>query len=234
MIYQCFFKKNIFYQTFTFIYKYEQPNYHITCADYYKYCEQGILMKLNEPLYFYHVVNKSADLSVGLLSLKYMYDHNMFSLFDKYTDKYRNRIVNDWHIDKYSNRDSLSLTREEILDGLELFRGVYGPSYIYFFKYPLTKKLGSKIEKLLIEKDIYRININDEEIQRKIKDIFYGYWNSNSDNELLNKKYYEKVTKKEYFSQYNDNLEMNFSTLNHIAIAFNDDYCPITFLEKIT
>ena len=43
----------------------------------------------NKPLYFYHIVDRDADLSVGLLSLKYMYDHKMFVEFDEYADKYR-------------------------------------------------------------------------------------------------------------------------------------------------
>ena len=47
------------------------------------------------------------------------------------------------------------------------------------------------------------------------------------------KKYYEEVSCKEYFSMYDDSLGMNFSTINHIAIVFKDDYCPIEFLEKV-
>lgn len=57
---------------------------------------------------------------------------------------------------------------------------------------------------------------------------------SNSDNKKLTKKYYEKVTKEEYFSQYDDKVEMNFSKLNHIGISFKNGNCPLKFLEKIT
>ena len=87
-----------------------------------------------QPLYFYHLVNKDADLSIGLLSLKYMYDHGLYEEFDKYTDKYKYRIVNSWQIEKYAGRKEESLTREEILDALNIFRGAEGTNYIYFFK----------------------------------------------------------------------------------------------------
>jgi len=56
---------------------------------------------------------------------------------------------------------------------------------------------------------------------------------SNSENKVLNKEYYEKVTQKEYFSKYDDSLEMNFSRLNHIGISFINDKCPIEYLEKV-
>ena len=217
--------------SYTFVYRYSKPNYHLSCSDFYKHCENGVLIELNEPLYFYHVVDKNADLSKGILSLKYMYDHHMFSLFDKYASKYTKRIVDDWNISKYKGKESL--TREEIIDALNTFRGEYGTSYIYFFRYPLNKKLGKKIENLLEEKDIYRININSEIIQKSIKDIFYGYFDSNSDNRILDKSYYENISEEEYFSNYDDTIEMNFSKLNHISIAFIKDYCPIEFLEKV-
>lgn len=218
---------------YTFVYEYQKPPEHIGCMEYYEYCETQKLIKLNEPLYFYHVINKDADLSKGILSLKYMYDNKLFKLFDKNIEKYKTRITDDWNIEKYNNRDKETLTREEIIDALNIFRGENGTSYIYFFKFPLYKELGRKIDELLKVKDIYRININDEEVQRNIKDIFYGYDESNSDNKVLNKKYYENVTKEEYFKKYDDSITMNFSKLNHISIAFKNDYCPIEFLKKV-
>ena len=82
-------------------------------------------------------------------------------------------------------------------------------------------------------KDIYRININDEEVQKSITDIFYGYDMNDSDQQLLNRKYYENISEEEYFSKYDDTLSMNFSTLNHIGISFQNGYCPSQFLEQI-
>lgn len=187
--------------------------------------------KNKKPLYFYHVIDKNADIKKGILSLKYMYDNKMYALFDKHSQKYINRITNDWNIEKYKGRKDLS--REEIIDGLNIFRGEYGASYIYFFKYPLYDELGEKIKELLKYKDIYRIDINNEEVKKNIKDIFYGFDLSNSDNKVLDKSYYEKISEKDYFSKYNDKLNMNFSTLNHISIAFKNDFCDIKFLEKI-
>lgn len=215
----------------TFVYKYEKPEYGISLEEYYKYMKTQKLIKLNKPLYFYHLVNKNANMSLGLLSLKYLYDNKMYSLFDKYASKYIDRITNDWNIEKYKGKKELS--RKEIIDALNIFRGEEGASYIYFFRYAPYKELGKNMEDILKYKDIYRININDEELLLEIKDIFYGYSMSNSDNELLTRKYYENVSKNEYFSMYDDNNKMLFSTLNHIAISFNQCRCPVKYLQKI-
>lgn len=190
-------------------------------------------MSLDKHLYFYHIVDKNADISKGLYSLKYLYDNKMFDLFDKYASKYKNRIVNDWGIKKYYGRSISELTREDILDALNIFRGKYGTSYIYFFRYPLYKELGFKIKKLLNVKDIYRIDIKNNRVKELMVDIFYGYDMSSSDNKILNKEYYENITENEYFSKYNDDDELNFAKLNHIAIAFKNDYIPKELIEKI-
>lgn len=217
--------------SFLYIYEYQKPKEHITCNEFYKYIETQKLIKTNKPLYFYHLINKDADMTNGIISLQYMYNNKMFELFDKNVFKYKDRILNDWKIEKYKGK--VDLTREEYLDALNIFRGKYGTNYIYFFRYAPYKMLGNKINELSKYKDIYRININDEEVQKHIIDIFYGYDMSNSDNKLLDKKYYEDITKEEYFSKYDDSIIMNFSKLNHISISFKNGNCPLEFLEKV-
>ena len=217
--------------SYIYIYEYQKPKKHITCDEFYKYIETQKLIKINEPLYFYHLVNKDADMTNGLISLQYMYDNKMFELFDKNVLKYKTRILNDWDIDKY--KDKNELTREEYIEALNIFRGEYGSNYLYFFRYAPYKKLGDKINELSKYKDIYRININDEEVQKQITDIFYGFDMSNSDNKLLDKKYYECITEEEYFSKYDDSITMNFSKLNHISISFKNGNCPNELLEKV-
>lgn len=212
---------------YTFVYLYSKPKSHLSCIEFYQHAEKGCLQKLNSPLYFYHLANKNAFLENGLYSLQYMYDHQLFDLFDKSVEKYKHRIVGEWKT-KYYQRDVSSLTREEVIDALNSFRGEYGSRYIYFFRYPPKKSLGDRMSRILEDKVIYRINICDEEVQRCIKDIFYGY----HEGELLDHNYYKKVTEKEYFSSYDDTIEMNFSKINHIAIAFQDDFCPLSFLEQ--
>lgn len=217
--------------SFIYIYEYQKPKYHITCEEFYQYIETQKLIKTNQPLYFYHLVDKSANLSPGLLSLQYMYDHQMNDLFTKNTSKYQNRITSTWNIKKYQGKNTL--TNEEYLDALNIFRGQYGSNYIYFFRYPPFKTLGQKIQELAKYKNIYRINLNDEKLQKHTVDIFYGYDMSNSDNKLLDKSYYENISKQDYFAKYDDTLPMNFQTLNHIGIAFKDGYCPLEFLEEV-
>lgn len=217
--------------SFIYIYEYQKPNYHITCDEFYKYIETQKMVCTNQPLYFYHLVDKNVNMEKGIVSLQYMYDHKMYDLFDKSVLKYKSRILNDWNIEKYAGRSSLS--REEYIDALNIFRGEHGSNFIYFFRFAPYKTLGDKMKKLSNYKDIYRININDEKVQKNIIDIFYGYDMSNSDNKKLDKSYYEAVTKEKYFLRYDDRLENYFSTLNHIAISFQDGFCPKEFLEKI-
>ncbi len=220
-------------ETYTHIYLYDKPKSHISCKEFYEYVTTGQLIKLNKPLYFYHLVSKESNLTNGLLSLEYMYKNNMDNLFDKNAEKYKSRIVNSWNIEEYVGRKEESLTREEIIDALKKFRGPEGANYIYFFRYPPYKELGPNMKKILENKDIYKININDEEVESHINEIFYGYNMSHSDNQKLDKKYYENITKTEYFSKYDDSLKMNFSTLNHISIAFKNYCCPLELLEKV-
>ena len=184
-----------------------------------------------EHLYFYHIVDSNADMSKGLLSLQFMYDNHLYDLFDKNIIKYKYRITNLWNIDKYKNKEYLS--REEYIDALNTFRGQYGASYIYFFRYTPYKALGSKISKLSTYKDIYRIDINNPSVKNIINDIFYGYDMSNKSNNKLDKEYYENINEEECFSKYDDNIEMNFSRLNHIGISLKNNYCPIKYLEKV-
>ncbi|MCX4248714.1 MAG: hypothetical protein OSJ65_03000 [Bacilli bacterium] len=215
-----------------FMYEYEKPKKKMKSIEFLLYCQSQKLIKLNSPLYFYHLVDKSADLSKGLFSLKYFYDNKMYDLFDKYAYKYKYRIVGAWNIDKFHGMKESDLSREDIIEALETFRGPFGASYIYFFRYPPYKGLGNRMDEILKSKDIYRLNINDEEVMLMIDDIFYNFDISNRDNKLLNKSYYENVSLEEYFSKYSDQDEMVFANLNHIAVSFTNDFCPSKFLEK--
>ncbi len=183
------------------------------------------------PLYFYHLVNKDVNLSKGLNSLQYMYDHKMFKEFDKNVLKYKQRIINEWRLKEYHGKENL--TREDYIEALKKFRGQNGAYYIYFFRYPPFINLGDKIKELSKVKDIYRINIHDEKLATQIEEIFYGYDLSYSDNQKLDENYYEQIKIEDYFKNYDDQREMNFSTLNHIGIAFKNGNCPKIYLEKI-
>lgn len=183
-------------------------------------------------LYFYHLAPKG--IKEGLISLKYMYENNMYELFDKNAEKYKGRIVKDWNIEKYYGRNKDSLTREEIIDALNTFRGENGYNYIYFFRYPPYKELGENMKKVLENKEIYRINIMDDKVKSIIDDIFYGYDKSNSDNNVLDLEYYINISKDEYFKDYDDNSDMIFKNLNHIGISFKNGICAEELIEKIS
>lgn len=179
-------------------------------------------------MYFYHLAPKG--MNGDLYSLQYLYDHKKYDLFDKYTDKYRFRIANDW---RYYNKNPEDLTREEILSSLKKFRKEDSLDDIYFFKFPPYSNMGPHMDSILANKDIYAIDIEDPKVKAIIKDIYWGTDGSHSDSTVLDRQYYENISSDEYFSKYDDKAKMNFASLNHISIKFKDGYCPIRLLKKV-
>lgn len=58
---------------------------------------------------------------------------------------------------------------------------------------------------------------------------------SHSDNDVLDRSYYEDIDEKSYLKNYDDNPTNKplFALINHIGIKFKDGICPARFLEKI-
>ena len=188
----------------------------------------------SEHFYFYHMVPKGTKLdSKGITSLQYQYNNGQYDLATKNADKYRDRLCNGWNI--YPDKNPEDLSMQEIIDGLNTFRkDKFGANRIYLFKYPPFKGLGSEMSKVLAGKDVYRIDLDDESVQKYIRDIDWGYNMSNSDNRPLNEDYYRSVTPDEYFSRYTEGgSDPLFATLNHIAIIPKDGYIPKSCWMKI-
>lgn len=189
-------------------------------------------IKIDNHFYFYHFAPKNINTNTGILSPKYMYEHNMSDLFKKSTDKYRDRLVNGWGY--YKDKNPEDLTDKEIFDGINKFReSDSGLSYIYFFRYPPYENLGPKMKVFLKTHDCYRIDLNNPEVKKYIDEIYWGTDMSHSDGKKLDENYYRNISSNDYFKRYNDSSKINFAALNHIAIRFKNDYCPINLLEKI-
>lgn len=185
----------------------------------------------DEHMYFYHLVPKGSDVSGGIKSLDWFYKHDK-KLFLKYSEKYRDRLVNAWGI--YSNTSPEKLTAKMIYDGINKFRGTKdGCNQIYCFYYPPHRYLGEKMRKLLETKDIYRIDIKSNELKNCLKSIDWGYEGSFTGNKKLNENWYKKCTYDDYFSKYDENVTPLFSTLNHISICTKDGVIPEKCLIKI-
>ena len=188
---------------------------------------------INDHFYFYHLIPKSVDISgAGLISPQYMLDHNLLDLFDKSMDKYRYRIVNGWKI--YPNRDPDSLSRNEIINAMNRFRGKDSLNRIYLFRYPPYIELGPNMKKVLYNKAIYRLDLNDPRVRRYIKSIDYGYYLSHTDNKKLDRSYYENIPLEFYFDEYNDDDLILFRTLSHISIVPLTGAIPYELLESVS
>jgi hypothetical protein len=140
------------------------------------------------------------------------------------TNKYRYRLCNGWDI--YPDKNPEDLTLEEVYNGLIAYRGKDGNNRIYFFRYAPTEKLGPRMKNTLRYKTIIRIDIDDPKTIKYIKNIDWGFYNSNGDNEKLTRDYYDNISEQDYFSNYDDNAVMNFAALNHISISPVDGYLP--------
>ena len=190
----------------------------------------GTIVGANQPLYFYHMVDSGANLSKGLLSLGYMYHHSK-PLFLKNASKYRDRLCNGWDI--YPGRDPKSLTAEEIYEGIKKFRNEDNLNSIYFFKYPPYSSLDKRFDRLYKYKKLYRININDTKVKSIIKNINYGWIDSNTGNDPLDRKYYETISPEDYFNNFDPDKGPLFSTLHHISIEVKNGYIPMRLLEEV-
>ena len=190
----------------------------------------GTIVGSNQPLYFYHMVDSGANLSKGLLSLGYMYHHSK-PLFLKNASKYRDRLCNGWDI--YPGRDPKSLTAEEIYEGIKKFRNEDNLNTIYFFRYPPYSSLDKRFDRLYKYKKLYRININDPKVKSIIKNINYGWIDSNTGNDPLDRKYYETISPEDYFNNFDPDKGLLFSTLHHISIEVKNGYIPMKLLEEV-
>lgn len=178
---------------------------------------------------WYHLVPKGSDMSIGILSPRYMAVHNKEEILPDALDKYRDRLVdNDFNI--YPGRDPESLSVDEILLGLKKIRGSYGDKCIYMFRYPPYFGMGKTMDNILSEKDLYEIDLNKV---NDIEYIDYGRRLSRGNGEPLDRDYYDKVSPEEYFSQYDDSIGMVFSTLNHISVSTKSGYIPRKALRRI-
>lgn len=188
--------------------------------------------RLQEKFLFYHLVPKKADIdALGLVSPEYaLAELNDEKLFHKMTDKYRDRLTRAWGI--YPGRNPESLTDEEIISGLEKVRGKGGANRIYFFKYAPTKTLGPNMTKVLKNKDIYELDLNNPEVKKLIKKIDWGREGSSPSGKKLSEQYYKQVSLEDYVTAYNDNQNPLFAGLNHISVEPINGYIPKKYLKK--
>ena len=187
----------------------------------------------HKPMYFYHMIDKSVKLDdKGLKTPDYVLtkEHDE-DLYLKMTEKYRYRLTHGWNI--YPDKKPEDLTSDQVYDGINQFRkSKRGNNQIYMFRYPPYKELGPHMADLLKDKEIYAFDINDPNNQKYINAIDWGWDGSNTDNEKLNRQWYENISKEDYFKKYDDNGKPLFAPLNHISIDPSKGFLPLSCLQK--
>lgn len=182
--------------------------------------------------YFYHLVPKGSDMRNGIVSLQYQYDNDL-EAFRHNAEKYVGRMTspNGWNY--YPGKDTL--TDDEIISGLNRYRGIDGANRIYLFRFPPYKGMGRKMDDILKDKDIYRIDLNDPALQKEILSIDWGFEGANSDNDKLDRAYYENITPEEYFENYSESDgKLLFSHMNHISLRCRSGCIPKKYITKIS
>lgn len=191
-------------------------------------------LKLKQPFYFYHLLPKGANVSVGIVSLDYQYYHNI-NEFRKNSSKYRERLCNGWGI--YPGRNPESLSDKEVYDGINKFRkSSQGCNQIYLFRYPPNTKLGKQMTEILKCKDVYRVDLDELKNAGIITDVDFGYIDSNTDNAKLSEDWYRNISYDDYFKNYTelDHNRLLFSYMNHISVTPKNGFIPKQFITKIT
>lgn len=176
---------------------------------------------------WYHMVPKGTDMSQGICSPCYMKTRGMIKPLHASLDKYRNRLVGTWRI--YPNRDPDSLTDNEILYGLNAFRGEYGDRSIYLFKYPPSESLGPNMAAIITNKDIYEVDLS------RVPDLAMKDFTI---NDGPGESWYNVITPDKYFSTYDDDAEKHgkllFAGIPHIAVATKSGRIPPSAIRKLS
>jgi len=211
--------------------KYNQSRYltqwdEVTDIQYMK--DHNILSEsaVSQNNIWYHMVPKGTDVSKGIVSPSYMKAAGMDDVLHESLDKYRDRLVSSWSI--YPGRTPESLTDDEILDGLDKFRGADGSKSIYLFRYPPSKLLGPNMAKVLASKDIYEVDLD------KVPDLVKLDFTV---NDGPGEKYFNTIRPTEYFSTYDDNAEKHgkllFAGIPHVAIVTRSGRIPPSAIRKV-
>ena len=158
---------------------------------------------------WYHLVKKGTNMKKGIVSPYYMSINNMSVQLSLALNKYRGRMCDEWNI--YPNKDPNSLTNDQIMNGLNKYRGKYGTKCIYLFRYPPYPEMGKYMKDILTRFDIYRVNLD------KVNDIIYIDYNL---IDAKGKEWYDNVSELEYFSKYDENTKgLLFATIPHVALV---------------
>lgn len=191
--------------------------------------QKGLVMSFT----FYHLYPKGADVKgLGIVTPGWAYRNGRIDMFRKMTDKYRDRLCNAWGI--YSGREPSSLTDKEVYDGVCKFRkSVHGMDVVYMFRYMPYSELGSNMADTLSGKGCVKIDMDSPGIKNIVNDIYWGRDMSVPEGKALDESYYRNVTETDYFSRYDDNNAMLFSTLNHIGVEVKGGVIPYNLIQEV-
>lgn len=202
-------------------------------------------MAFNEPFYFYSIIynpysRKKLEIetrNIGLMTPKYMLDHNKTDLLDDVLAPWRRVIVNIWGM---YQEDPGHLTRQEVIDALNIKLGPEFMKSIYLHKFVPSTTLGWQLKLVLSDSAFFRLDMNRIDLINYIGQYNIDWGRDiHIANRKLDKLYWQKVTYDEYVSMYRDGLNVEhkarlLNQFNKIRIEPSTGIIPNKFIEDMT
>ena len=198
-------------------------------------------LSFNDPFIFYAIfpnpLKKDLSNEPGLMTPQYLYDHNKGYLLDPILEPWRRIIVNVWDMYK---QDPGALTRQEIIDALNIRLGPRYMKSIQLFRYIPSVALGWQLKLVMSHMAIFKIDLNNIDVLKYVKreDIDWGF-DKHLPMRKLNRLYYEQVQYDEYTKYYKDtqvvfNKEKLLDQFNQITVLVNSGVIPKTVVKDVT
>ena len=195
----------------------------------------------NQPMYYYYLQydthKYAADTDIGIMTPQYMYEHSKWKQLDPILDGWRRRIINVWEM--YSYADPKSLSREEIIDALNIRMGPDYMMSIPLFHFIPGPALGWQSTLVMRYMNIYRIDINQIELKKWCNNDTID-WGKDARLRLpMNRLLCEKERYADYVKYYRDNAIVDdkirlLDQLNQIHLNIGSDFIPMKFVTNMT
>ena len=175
--------------------------------------------------------------NLPLMTPNYMMKEKRTDLLDGILYPWRRVIVNVWQM---YNTDPGHLTRQEVIDALNIKLGGEFMSSIYLHRYVPSPSLGWQLKLVLADCDITKIDLGRQDVIDYIRkeNIDWGR-DVHIFNHKLDRSYYENVTYDKYVDSYKDALNVEHKArlllqFNRVRISPPSGYIPLNYIENMT
>lgn len=193
-----------------------------------------------DDFFFYDIIYNPEHVNLDnepLMTPNYMQKHNKNDLLDGILYPWRRVIVNIWGM--YQS-DPGTLTRQEVIDALNIKLGGEFMNSIYLYRHVPSPSLGWQLKTVLADCNIFKINLGRKDVIDYIRptNIDWGH-DVRFTSRKLDRMYYENVSYDDYVEQYRDALNVEHRArlllqFNRVRISPPTGMIPVNFIENMT